>query len=85
MPTRIWEFELRGKHHSVELEHTHWTGRRTIRVDGEIIYSSKAPIDFRAEDWFNIEGIPCTIRIRGSELGDYKLLVEGEPIETVRQ
>jgi hypothetical protein len=85
MPTRVWEFELRGKHHSVELEHTHWTGRRTIKVDGEIIYSSNAPLDFHAEDWFNIDSIPCTIRIRGSEVGDYKLFVEGKIIEPVRR
>ena len=82
MPTRVWEFELRGKHHSVELEHTHWTGRRTITVDGAVIYSSKAPVDFRAEDWFNIDSIPCIIRIRGSEFGNYKLFVEGETIES---
>ena len=85
MPTRVWEFELKGKRHSVELEHTHWTGRRTITVDGEIIYSSKAPVDFRAEDWFDIDTIPCTIRVRGSELGDYKLFVEGNIIEPSRE
>jgi hypothetical protein len=85
MPSRVWEFKLRGKHHSVELEHTHWTGRRTIKVDGEIIYSSKAPLDFRAEDWFKIDSIPCTIRIRGIEFGDYKLFVEGNMIEPVRR
>ena len=85
MPTRVWEFELRGKRHSVVLEHTHWTGRRTIKVDGRVIYSSKAPLDFHAEDWFNIDGIPCTIRISGSEVGDYKLFVEGIIIEPVRR
>ena len=75
---------MKGRRHSVELEHTHWTGRRSITVDGVVVESSKAPFDFRAENLFTIDNIPCTIRIWGSEFGDYRLFVEGKIVEPTK-
>ena len=67
----------------VELEHTHWTGRRRIVVDGVLVYKSKSPFDFVREQEFSVAGVPCTLRIMGSEFGDYQLLAGGNRVPPV--
>lgn len=81
MPRRAWEFELRGKDHTIELEHTHLTGRRSVWVDGKLIEGSKLLLDFRSESKFTVDGIQCVIQIKGSEFGDYKLYVGDNEIK----
>ncbi len=83
MPTRAWAFDLQGIRHVVELEHTHRTGRRRIVVDGMLVYRSKYPFDFVREQRFSVSGAPCTLRIMGSEFGDYQLLVGGNRVSPV--
>ncbi len=66
---RTWTLELNDGRHVVEIEHGHWSGYRTIMVDGEQIDKSR---NFASPDdhyHFDVSGHPCILRVRPGILG----------------
>jgi len=59
---RTWAFELEEGPHEVEVKHGHWSGYRTINVDGEQIHKSRNL--FSSEHHFDVSGHPCILRVR---------------------
>ena len=80
MAYRMWQVELDGADHRVELEHRVITmsGKRTIQVDGQVIERSSKFWDTGTEHRFKISGHPCILRIRNLFMGyEYELWVDG--------
>ncbi len=88
MATRTWRFDLDGQTHTVELEHGVLTGKRILRVDGQVLVQSYRLLhlltDFGSRHPFRIGEHQCLVRIRlraFSLLGyQYALTVDGRPI-----
>jgi hypothetical protein len=54
MPTRIWEFQLEGIQHLVEINYNIFSGKLVIRADGQYVSSKRV---------FNLFGYPCEVGI----------------------
>ena len=63
MAYRAWRFELEGQSHIVELEHGYWSGKRLIRIDGEVTDRSYKPIDTGTTHRFEIGEHECLVRV----------------------
>jgi len=85
MAKSIWEFDLDGTKHKVELTHGNVTGRIDILADGKKIDIPKSEqpkfLESVSNHNFNISGHSCQILIElnGSRYV-YQLLVDGQPI-----
>ena len=85
MAKSIWEFDLDGNKHKVELSHGNVTGRIDILADGKKIDIPKSEqpkfLESVSKHNFNISEHSCKILIElnGSRYV-YKLLVDGQPI-----
>ena len=82
MTNKIWEFELEGRMHKVELEHGYWSGKKTIKVDGKVIINTSWNLfDTGGEYRFKIDDHPSIVRIRVQTLGFssciYELFIDG--------
>lgn len=85
MASKQWTISLDDKDHTVELEHGFWSGKRTIRVDGEPLPKLKSKLfDLGGEYPFNLAGHACAVRIipRPSWKYKYDLVVDGRSEET---
>lgn len=82
MAKRVWAFDVEGKHHTVELEHGYWSGKREIIVDGAPIERSRSLIDHGSQHQFSISDIGCVLRIISRRFRfDYELWVGGKKVE----
>ena len=85
MAKSIWEIDLDGKKHKVELTHGNVTGKIEIYVDGNKIEIPKSELPkllgSGSRHKFNISGYPCQIAIdlNGSRYV-YQLFVDGQLI-----
>ncbi len=88
MAYRKWEIELEGKKHSVELEHGYVTGRREVRVDGQVLPELNVKtnlMDFGGTLPFKVGSHECAVLIRTKYLGlaySYDLIVDGKSLKT---
>jgi len=84
MVKRVWNFELGGKKHTVELEYSGTWGKiETLLVDGKSVKQIKRKLTFRkSEHPFKIANHDCAIMLK-SALRGYKsdLLVDGRSVE----
>ena len=64
---RTWTFELEDGRHVVEIEQGHWSGQRSIKVDGQQIHKSRKIAG--SEHHFDVSGHQCILRIRPGLLG----------------
>ncbi|MBA7600551.1 hypothetical protein ES703_07607 [subsurface metagenome] len=83
MPKKVWSFELAGGHHTVELNHGYWSGKREITVDGILVERSAKLEDTGSVHDFEVSGVPCVLHIKANWLWlglrfDYKLYIRGE-------
>lgn len=82
MATKVWTFNLSDGQHTVELDHGQWSGKRLIKVDGELVEESQKFFDTGSEHRFDISGHSYILRIRPGELGglmgfEFELFVDG--------
>lgn len=88
MGKKVWEFRLDDGKHTVALEHGHFSGRRSIAVDGRLIISTGGNIlDSGSEHHFQVSGVPCVLRITSGFRFKYELYVDRKPVngENARQ
>lgn len=87
MAKKEWIFELEDGQHTVELEHSYFSGKRVIRVDGNLLESSTkvqhALIDTGSEHKFNIGTHPCVVTISSNGITfKYDLIIDGRSVTT---
>jgi hypothetical protein len=77
---KVWTFKVKGQHHVVELEHSYWSARGHIVVDGVPLYSGCL---YDKVHHFDIAGVPCVLRVKAKTFGffDYELFVDRKKIE----
>jgi len=83
-----WEFELEGKPHSVQFEHTYFAGKRTLIVDGITVQAAPGKLlyliggDNGSVHAFKIGQHNCSIQVRGNVMiYSYNLSVDGVDIK----
>lgn len=82
MARKVWEFELDGRSHKVELDHKYFSGKRTIWIDGENLKldfdKAQRFLDTGSDHDFKIGNHICTITIRTNGLTfNYDLVIDG--------
>lgn len=79
MAGKTWTLQIDGKPHQVSVDHSFWTGARTISVDGQVIERSRKVFDTGSEHHFEVAGRPCQLRIQSAGMNPvFELLVEGQ-------
>jgi hypothetical protein len=83
MAEKRWEFELDGRKHAIELEHSSNSNKRSIRVDGRLLSLSpevQQPKERNSKHAFQIDGHSCEIVIEYKDRRFvYDLILEGIP------
>jgi hypothetical protein len=80
MAQRVWTVEEGERCHVITLEHGHWSGRRRIRVDGELVHESRVVFDLgRTRHRFHVDEIRFALMIRTNGATYGYDLVRDEP------
>jgi len=67
MVQRVWWIEFEDRWHRVELEHAQWSGRRRIRLDGELVHESQVLFDLGAtRHRFRAGAHPLAVTVRSN-------------------
>jgi hypothetical protein len=84
MPKKSWTVQLEDGTHTVELDKRWASGKRIIRVDGQIVSESKVVwMDTGSDDEFWIGGHDCVIHRRTNGFtGSYDLSIDGHSVHT---
>lgn len=78
MGRRNWDVYVDGVRHGVELEHSSWSGRRVIRVDGVEVSNRRHQPDFGSVERFQLGGRPALVIIRSKWFRfRYDMVVDG--------
>ena len=81
MGCKTWTIELDSKRHTIDLVHGFWSGRRVIRIDGNIIHKSWKFLDTGSEHRFDVAGHAYILKIRNSPFHyDYELFIDGKMV-----
>lgn len=81
MGCKTWTIELDGKRHTIDLVHGFWSGRRIVRIDGNLIHDSRKFLDTGSEHRFDVDGHACILKIRNSPFHyDYELFIDGKMV-----
>jgi hypothetical protein len=64
MTRKTWKIGTQGETHTIELEHSYWTGNLTIQVDGSIAYKRRKFIDFGGRYPIKVAGHPCVVEVK---------------------
>ena len=74
--------------HTVELTHGYWSGDSTLSVDGETVFRRPPPplyFDLGFAHRFEVEGIPCAVRVVPTLYTFRRELLTGTDAEGVRE
>jgi hypothetical protein len=75
---RIWQFQLDGVGHTVDLKHGVISGRITIHLDGKPLHRSSMLFRAAGDYTFAVDGNTCVVRVRPGLINyRYKLLIDG--------
>ncbi len=86
MAKKTWTIQLEDGTHLIEFDKRWASGKRTIRVDSQIVLESKpAWIDTGSDDEFRIGNHECAVHVRTNGFtGSYDLSVDGHSVQTGR-
>lgn len=83
MASKDWKFTLEDGEHNVHLEHTWFSGKRKILLDGKPIVQESKFFDFGNEYPFRIGGHQGLVTIRTNGLSfAYDVAIDGKSITT---
>ena len=83
MAEKTWTFDLEDGSHTVELEHGTISGKRVIRVDGEVVEESTQLIDMGSIHPFEINAHRGSVVIRTNGITfSYDAVLDGRSLET---
>jgi hypothetical protein len=89
MAKKSWQVTLEEGRHDVELDHGFFSGKRVIRMDGNVVFESHTLKDLVFDTGgvcsFNIGRHPCAVIIRTNGLwSSFDLAVDGRSVESGR-
>jgi Fas apoptotic inhibitory molecule (FAIM1) len=80
MAHRMWTVEQGDRCHVITLDHGHWSGRRRIRVDGELVHESQVLFELgRTCHRFQVDQRPFAVVVRTNGATYGYELVRDEP------
>ncbi|MCK4829211.1 hypothetical protein KA005_76515, partial [bacterium] len=83
MANKTWTVNLDSVNHTIELEHGTWSGKRVIKLDGQIIEESQKLVDSGTDHFFKIGEHVCAIHIRSGGIKfKFDLSIDGISAET---
>jgi hypothetical protein len=83
---RVWQFQLDGVDHTVDLRHGVISGRMTIHLDGKLLQRGSMLFHTAGDYRFAIGGHTCVVRIRSGIINyRYRLLVDERLIKPARR
>jgi len=83
---RVWQFQLDGVDHTVDLKHGALSGRITVRLDGKLLQRGSTLFRAAGDYTFAIGGHTCVVRVRPCIINyRYRLLVDGRPVKDWRR
>jgi hypothetical protein len=83
MAGKTWIVNLDGVNHKIELEHGTFSGKRVIKLDGQVIEESQKLMDSGTDHFFKIRNHLCAIHIHTGGLRfKYDLSINGVSAET---
>jgi hypothetical protein len=84
MPKKSWTVQLEDGMHTVELDKRWASGKRVIRVDGQIVFESKlAWMNTGNDDEFRVGLHECVLHSRTNVFtGSYDLSIDGRSVVT---
>lgn len=86
MPKHTWEVDLDGNRHTVELIHGYWSGKREIRLDGQLLERSKRFPDYGSRHPFSIGAHACELLIVTNGITyEHVLVVDREIIPSIHE
>jgi hypothetical protein len=81
---RVWQFQLDGVDHTVDLKHGVISGRVTVHLDGKLLQRSSTLFRPAGDYTFAIGGHKCVVRVRPCIINyRHRLLVDGRPVKPV--
>src|SRR5437762_12772847 len=86
MAHKIWTFQLEEGVHKVELDHSYWSGNRTITVDDTLIEKATEKFYLGGDYHFWIRGHSGVVQIRSTGISyRHVLVVDNQIIEPGQQ
>lgn len=83
MAKRVWTVDLPDGSHTVELEHGYWSGKRVVRVDGNIVLQTRKLLDYGSSYAIPIGSHQGVVLISTNGITfDYDLAVDGKSVRT---
>lgn len=84
MAEKSWSLVFEGDNHIVELNHSYFSGKRIIRLDGKVIDFIKRNLFDRGSNYsFNVGNHNCIVLIKPSRFTfKYDLIVDSVSLET---
>jgi hypothetical protein len=83
MAEKTWTVNLDGINHKIELEHGTFSGKRVIKLDGQVIEEDQKMMDSGTDHFFKIRNHLCAIHIHSGGLRfKYDLSINGISAET---
>jgi hypothetical protein len=74
-----WSIPIGVREHTIELDHGFWSGKRVIRVDGQVVAQGRRFLDFGSTQTFLVDGHSCAVHIVTSTWPTrYLLSVDGK-------
>ncbi len=85
MAEKTWTFRLEDGEHTVHLEHSLWSGRRTVTLDDRPLVDETKKFNILSEYPFQVNGHDGLIRVRSNGLAyNYDAAVDGKSLTTGR-
>ena len=78
MARRVWQVNVGGEEHTVEVERSIWTNAGKIRVDGQVINAWGFRLWTGARR-FRVGNKPALLHGTGLFPGEWRLFVDGRP------
>ena len=86
MAKKTWAFEIEGEEHTVELEHKAFSGRRIIRVDGNLLENHSELLDVGKQYPFQIGGHEGVVHVQTNGFTfNYDLSIDGRSVDTGKE
>ncbi len=83
MAKKIWNVNIEGINHTVELDHGYFSGKREITVDGKQLEKSVKVVDSGSDHVFKLDGHTCAIHIRTNGFTyNYDFSIDGKSVQT---
>ena len=84
MSSAIWQIEVDGQQHEVELQWTYWGGERNVLVDGTIVDADTQALRWKSDQSIDVGGKRCVVITRPKKVNkvafDVLLEVDGQEL-----